>query len=170
MSPARRSFRSVVYLAASSLLIPVAAMLEPPWRFVLAAAIVGFWAVGLWDLNHVLAPMPPSEVRFDEALSGIQRAVTRSRDRVRAKEWEQDRVSHLAVLERAIAEARALNPPHSEWEMLKANAIRALEFEATVFRGSRTADSSTGSAAVARWELAGREWDRVRSERSRFFR
>ena len=42
LSPARRSFRSVVYLAASSLLIPVAAMLEPPWRFVLAAAIVGF--------------------------------------------------------------------------------------------------------------------------------
>ncbi len=169
-SPARRSLRSVAFLLATSPLLVVAALADFPFDLLGAGAVAGLWLAGLWDLNHVLAPMAPAEVRFDEALGLIRRRVLENERRIRADQWEEHREEHLSVLQRAVSQVQALTPPNPEWHRLSEGLIRALEFDAEVYRGDRAPDTNAGAASFARWEQLKREWDLVRSARSRFVR
>lgn len=169
-SPARRSLRSLVFPAVTTPLLGITAVVRPPLDLAVIAGVAGLWMAGLWDLNHVLAPMDPREVRFDQRLGDIRRQIRASEDRIRPDHWGWDRPAHLDALERAIAQARDLVPPSGEWSRLRDGVVRALEFDADIYAGSRRADGATGAASLARWEQVKRQWDAVRSARSRFLR
>lgn len=168
--PGRRSFRSVLFLTLTSLPLALAPAARFPVNLAVIAIVTAVWAVGLWDLNHLLAPMEPAEMRFDEHLRRIQRTVMMDERRLRVETWDQERAAHLEVLTTALRDLSALTPPTPEWGRLQARIVRALEFDADVYRGERRADTATGGASHARWEQIAREWSLVWAARSRFMR
>lgn len=105
-SPARRSLRSVLFLLITSLPLAPAAVLPPPYDLLLAAPVAAVWILGLMDFGHLLAPMEPVEVRFDQRLGAIQRRVRRSEAQIRPDTWNADRERHQEILAGALAEAR----------------------------------------------------------------
>ena len=64
------------------------------------------WILGLMDFGHLLAPMEPVEVRFDQRLGAIQRRVRRSEAQIRPDTWNADRERHQEILAGALPEAR----------------------------------------------------------------
>lgn len=75
-SPARRSLRSVLFLSMTGIAwLAVSVFAEPMHQPIIGLAAVAIWLLGLWDLNHLLAPFAPDEVRFDQRLGSIRRGV-----------------------------------------------------------------------------------------------
>jgi len=169
-SRGRRSFRSILFLGLTSLPLVLAGSVAFPANLALMAIVTAVWAAGLWDLNHFLAPMEPSEMRFDQDLQRIRRRVVEAEQRLRIETWDRDRNSHHEVLLAAIAEMSALMPPTPDWGGLQSQMLRALSFDAEVYGGGRRADTATGGASYARWEQVARERRRVWSARSHFMR
>lgn len=169
-SPARRSLRSILFLAATSPLLAVAALADFPLSLMGGGFIACLWLAGLWDLGHVLAPFEPAEVRFDESLGRIRRQVRDNERGIPPGEWHEARDAHLRVLENAITEIHSLDPPSTEWAELRESLARTLEFDATVYRGDRSPDNAAAGESFARWAMLKQEWDAVRSARSNFTR
>lgn len=169
-SPARRSLRSVLFLLGTSPLLVVAAVVRFPANLMVIVGLTCIWLLGLWDLHHILAPMEPREVGFDEKLGRIRRSVFEHERRMSAEQWNDAREAHLAVLRTAILQVQTLQPPTPEWAHVSDELIRALEFDADVYAAKRAANTTTGAASFARWEQLKRNWDVVRTTRSRFMR
>jgi hypothetical protein len=169
-SPARRSLRSVLFLGVTSIPLGFAGLIDGPTYWLVVGAVGLTWALGLWDLNDLLAPMPAAEARFERKLWKLQDDAVSHRRRLKLDNWEAGRTEHLAILRKAHTQASQLAPPHEEWTQLLDAVLRAFEFDIEVFSGERSMNSATASASIARWEGIGRRWEELRRRRSRFWR
>lgn len=170
ISPARRSFRSVLFLALTSVPLGLAATLDGIGFWALIGTVAALWFAGLWDLNDVLAPMPSSEVSFDRRLWEVRERVLSQRRGLRLTDWDVECERHLQTLLEGAANARELSPPSESWRDVQQAVLRALQFDISVFSAERAMNSASASASIARWEGVDRQWADVRRRRSHFWR